>query len=93
MTGLPFVFAVWAVRENACEQEQMVARDFLAAKQEGLGMLEEIAAQYAARLELPQDDLLSYLWNNVNYDLDEENIAGIKSHGAAVAETDLHTAR
>ena len=80
MTGLPFVFAVWAVRENACEQEQMVARDFLAAKQEGLGMLEEIAAQYAARLELPQDDLLSYLWNNVNYDLDEENIAGMQCY-------------
>lgn len=89
MTGLPFVFAVWAVRENACEQEQMVARDFLAAKQEGLGMLEEIAAQYAARLELPQDDLLSYLWNNVNYDLDKENIAGMQCYFGLAKELEL----
>ncbi|MEO6724796.1 MAG: menaquinone biosynthesis protein [Blastocatellia bacterium] len=80
MTGLPFVFAVWAVRESVCEQEQMVARDFLAAKQEGLGMLEEIAAQYAVELELRQDDLLGYLQNNVNYDLDKENIAGMQCY-------------
>lgn len=80
MTGLPFVFAVWAVRESVCEQEQMVARDFLAAKQEGLGMLEEIAVQYAVELELPQDDLLGYLRNNVNYDLDKENIAGMQCY-------------
>ncbi|MEP7337990.1 MAG: menaquinone biosynthesis protein [Acidobacteriota bacterium] len=80
LTGLPFVFAVWAVREDACEQDVTLARDFLAAKQEGLQTLEVIAAQYAAELELPEDDLLSYLRNNVNYDLDEENIAGMQCY-------------
>ncbi len=80
MTGLPFVFAVWAMREDICEQESEVVRDFLAAKQEGLEMLEEIAAQYAVELELPPDDLLGYLRNNVNYDLDQENIAGMQCY-------------
>jgi len=89
MTGLPFVFAVWAVREEACQQGQAIARDFLAAKQEGLKVLEEIAAQYAAELELPQDDLLGYLRENVNYDLDEENIAGMRRYFELAEELGL----
>lgn len=89
MTGLPFVFAVWAMRESLCEKEGMIARDFLAAKQEGLGMLKEIAAQYAVELKLPQDDLLSYLQSNVNYDLDQENIAGINRYFELAEQLEL----
>jgi chorismate dehydratase len=89
MTGLPFVFAVWAVREEACRQGQTIARDFLAAKQEGISALEEIAGQYAAELELPQDDLLGYLRENVNYDLDEENIAGMRRYFELARELGL----
>lgn len=80
MTGLPFVFAVWAVREDACEQSPALVGDFLAAKREGQGRLEEIAAQYTCELGLPQADLLSYLRENVNYDLDAENIAGMRQY-------------
>jgi chorismate dehydratase len=89
LTGLPFVFAVWAVREDVCEQEITLARDFLAAKQEGLRTLEVIAAQYAVELELPEDDLLGYLRNNVNYDLDEENIAGMQCYFQMASELGL----
>lgn len=91
LTGLPFVFAVWAVREDVCEQNLTLARDFLAAKQEGLQMLEVIAAQYAVELELPEDDLLSYLRDNVNYDLDEENIAGMQCYFQLSKELGLIT--
>jgi chorismate dehydratase len=89
MTGLPFVFAVWAVREEACQLGQTITRDFLAAKREGVRALEEIAAQYAAELELPQDDLLDYLRENVNYDLDEENIAGMRCYFELAEELGL----
>lgn len=78
MTGLPFVFAVWAVREEACVDAPGLARDFLAAKREGVDRIEQIAAQYAAELELPQNELLDYLSQNVNYDLDKENLAGMR---------------
>jgi chorismate dehydratase len=89
MTGLPFVFAVWAVREDACEYVPSLVRDFLAAKHEGQGRLEEISTQYTHELGLPQDDLLSYLRNNVNYDLDAENIAGMRLYFDLAHELDL----
>jgi chorismate dehydratase len=78
MTGLPFVFAVWAVREETCAAAPNLARDFIAAKREGIDHVEQIATQYANELELPGDELLDYLRDNVNYDLDEENVAGMK---------------
>ncbi|MFN0084974.1 MAG: menaquinone biosynthetic enzyme MqnA/MqnD family protein [Blastocatellia bacterium] len=80
MTGLPFVFAVWAVREAVWEMSHSVAADFLEAKAEGVGQIERIAAQYAAELGLPEADLLTYLRENVNYDLDGENIAGLRRY-------------
>lgn len=78
MTGLPFVFAVWAIREETCAAWPALARDFLAAKREGIDHIEEIAMQYAAKLGLPAASLLDYLSQNVNFDLDEENIAGMR---------------
>lgn len=78
LTGLPFVFAVWAVREDVLARTSGLVRDFIAAKQEGVARLEQIAAAYADELNLPPDDLLDYLRHNVNYDLDEENRAGMQ---------------
>lgn len=80
LTGWPFVFAVWAARAEAVTDAETLVRDFLAAKQEGLGKLEELAASYATELQFPYDDLLSYLRENVNYDLDEENRAGMRQY-------------
>src|SRR5262249_24375017 len=75
--GLPFVFAVWAVREDACAGAPILAEDFIAAKHEGVNHIEQIATLYSGELELPQSELLEYLSENVNYDLDEENLAGM----------------
>lgn len=80
LTGWPFVFAVWAARTEAVTDAATLVRDFQAAKQEGLGKLEELAASYAAELQFPYDDLLSYLRENVNYDLDGENRAGMRQY-------------
>src|SRR5215813_15193482 len=71
------VFSVWAVREDACAGAPDLAHDFLAAKREGIDHIDQIATQYAASLELPRSELLNYLTQNVNYDLDHENIAGM----------------
>jgi chorismate dehydratase len=81
LTGLPFVFAVWAVRTEALtiEPSQLV-RDFLEAKAEGLRHVPDIAAQFAAELPLPLSDLLDYLHVNVNYDLDETNRTGLQRY-------------
>ena len=80
MTGLPCVFAVWAAREEVCDRGSGPVNDLIAAKREGVGRIERIAAQYAAELELPLSDLLDYLSNNVNYDLDDENLLGMAAY-------------
>lgn len=89
MTGLPFVFAVWAIRADVVDGQETIARDFLNAKLDGLARLDKIAADYSAQLKLPQQDLLSYLQDNVNYDLDTENIAGMLRYFDLAAECGL----
>jgi len=86
MTGLPFVFAVWAAREDVCDRAPGLpglpglVDDLIAAKREGIGHIEQIATQYTSELELPRSELLDYLSQNVNYDLDDENLAGMATY-------------
>ena len=83
MTGLPFVFAVWAAREDACDNApglHNLVDDLIAAKREGVEHIEQIATQYASELELPRSELLGYLTQNVNYDMDDENLLGMGAY-------------
>jgi chorismate dehydratase len=89
MTGLPFVFAVWAVRQDLLELAPDLVTDFIAAKLEGIENIEKIADRYAAELDLPRADLIEYLRENVNYDLDEENLAGLRRYFALAEECGL----
>lgn len=82
-TGLPFVFAFWAIRadsivwpgNNESEEKRI---DFCAAKIEGLSHAEQLADIYSERLGLSSSDLLSYLTENISYDLDEECLRGLR---------------
>jgi chorismate dehydratase len=80
LTGLPFVFAVWAAREEVLESASDLVTHFIAAKLEGIENIERIAARYAVELNLPYSSLVEYLQENVNYDLDEENLAGLQRY-------------
>ncbi len=80
LTNLPFVFAVWAVREDALDDFRRVRLDFELAKREGIERIPTIAAQYAETLRRPLPELLDYLRDNVNFDLDEENVAGLREY-------------
>lgn len=80
LTGLPFVFAVWAVREDALDDYRRIRLDFEMAKREGIDRIPEIVSQYAETLQRPVPELLQYLRENVNYDLDEENTAGLREY-------------
>jgi len=86
MTGLPFVFAVWAAREDVCDKAPglpglpSLVDDLIAAKREGVDHIEQIATQYTSELELPRSELLDYLSQNVNYDLDDENLLGMGAY-------------
>src|SRR5205085_10577613 len=80
-TGLPFVFAFWAIRRDAAQSfgaagERRV--DFRDARSEGVAHAEELAALYSEQLGLPKSDLVSYLTKNIHYDLDDESLRGLK---------------
>lgn len=75
-TGLGFVFAMWMVRAG---QSAHAARaiDFAGARDEGLRHVDEIAEMYATTLNLPRDDLRTYLTENICFSLNEEMRAGL----------------
>lgn len=74
-TGLPFVFAIWAVRDGLDPQE--VAPYFQQAKQRGLQRIGPIAAREAERLKLDPGFARRYLTNIVRYDLGAKELAGL----------------
>jgi chorismate dehydratase len=74
-TGLPFVFAVWAVREDLDPEE--LAPYFQAAKQLGLQRIGPIAAREAPGLDLDPGFCRRYLTNIVRYDLGQRELAGL----------------
>jgi chorismate dehydratase len=75
-TGLPFVFAFWAIRADS--QSWPGGVNFAEAKREGRAHTEEIACHYSRELGLPREDLISYLTENISYDLDEESLGGLR---------------
>lgn len=76
MTDKPCVLALWVGRGDAITAE--VVADFQASKVYGLGHISEIAAEAATTLGLPACALERYLRKNIQYQLDEENLAGLQ---------------
>jgi len=75
MTGKPAVLAIWAGRRDAITPE--VLADFAASKQYGLERVREISEAASIKLDLPPRALERYLTENIHFDLDEENLAGL----------------
>lgn len=93
-TGLPFVFALWAVNNHWSDKEidknyLDLTKLFVEAKREGLNNLENIAKEYSHSLNISPVSLLDYLTSNVNYDLDKENLAGLTLFYKLAAEQGL----
>lgn len=77
-TGLPFVFAFWAIRQDSTECPGGV--DFVEAKREGVAHTDQIAQEYSESLGLPKSDLVKYLTENISYDLDGESLRGLRRY-------------
>jgi chorismate dehydratase len=75
-TGLPFVFAVWAVRSGFSETE---AATEIAHKAYAAGFLatEEIAERYADKLGGSIDFWADYLDQTIHYRLDPQDLEGL----------------
>ncbi|MGB9463635.1 MAG: menaquinone biosynthesis protein [Candidatus Acidiferrum sp.] len=75
-TSLPAVMAVWAARPDVVTPE--VLSDFAASRDFGLTQIAAIGLQAARELELPQQVLESYLRQNIDFSLGEENRRGLE---------------
>lgn len=86
-TGLPFVFALWVGREEA--KPAHFRADFEASRDFGLAHVDDIAAEYAPKLNMPPEAVKSYLTTNVDYSLDEENRKGLRYFYKLARETGI----
>lgn len=71
MTGLPFVFAVWAADETHFDFDSLPGSGFEEALAYGTGHLAESVAWFGTAC-LETDDAVNYLKNNIKYHLDEK---------------------
>ncbi len=76
MTGLPFVFAVWAGRPGAIDLEdtQAIITSKILGQDNIDSVCREAGAEYKADFELVK----SYLTENIQFDLGDEEIAGMR---------------
>jgi len=87
MTGKPCVLALWAGRREAITPE--VAADFEFSRSYGLARLREISEGASIKLDLPVRALERYLTDHINFDLDEENLAGLNLYFEKAAAAGL----
>jgi chorismate dehydratase len=80
-TGKPFVFAFWAVRSAALDQAPAMdlATIFRDSRDHGLepASLDHIAREWAPKIGLDENEVRSYLTENIYYRLDAECLEGL----------------
>jgi chorismate dehydratase len=81
-TGKPFVFAFWAVRAAAVKGSSALdlAQIFQTSRDHGLQEenVARIAQTWAPRLAMPENDVRSYLTENIYYYLDPDCLEGMQ---------------
>jgi chorismate dehydratase len=80
-TGKPFVFAFWAVRDDAARNSPLdLPAIFQTSRDHGLTShnLRCITKEWATKLNLPAEDLYSYLTANIFYYLDQPSLDGLR---------------
>jgi chorismate dehydratase len=87
MTGRPCVLAIWVARRGAVTPE--ILADFQASLAYGLTHIGEIAEGAALKLDLPPRALERYLTENIDFSLDEENLAGLNLYYEECARANL----
>jgi chorismate dehydratase len=90
-TGLPFVYAVWAARKAAMEENKPplpLSAIFRRSRDRGLEPenLSAIAREWAPRLALEEAEIVRYLRQNIHYTLDAECRAGMARYFELAAE-------
>ncbi|HXU45258.1 MAG TPA: MqnA/MqnD/SBP family protein, partial [Thermoanaerobaculia bacterium] len=78
LTGLPFVFAVWAVRPEV--EFPDLSFYFKSSLRYGLSSLDILVREAAADLGLDTSEVRSYLTENLSFFLRQDEIAGLEEY-------------
>jgi chorismate dehydratase len=76
MTGLPFVFAFWAVRPEAATEG--LAKAFQESKAYAMEHLQEIVREESQRTGLSPALVHTYLTENIDFNLEGRNVEGLQ---------------
>jgi chorismate dehydratase len=76
LTGLPFVFAFWAVRDGF--KDAGVVETLKAARDFGVSNIPAIAQKYSELLQMKKEFLQSYLERNVHYYMDQSCLESLQ---------------
>ena len=87
MTGLPFVFAFWAVRAEAATPD--LIQPFQESAAYSFAHLDEITRSETARTGLPESLVRSYLTENIDFTFGEQNCEGLRRFFALAHEYGL----
>lgn len=74
-TDLPFVFAMWIARPGV--ETTTIANALSAARDEGCRHLKEISQREALAMQLPEKLVLDYLTKNLDFRLDQRQLASL----------------
>jgi len=80
-TGKPFVFAFWAIRRAALANAPAdLASTFLNSRDHGMQAknIDRIAQDWAGRVGLSEDEVRTYLTENIHYQLDPGCLEGLQ---------------
>jgi len=92
LTGLPFVFALWMMRDDVIckmpEESVRVRADLLDAKRIAVSTVEELASECTEYDWLGREALLDY-WKTISYDLTPWHLEGVTSFFRSAREIGL----
>lgn len=87
LTSLPFVFAFWVTKRNT--KLNGFDKILQETKEKGIKAIDEIAAIESKRLNFTKEECASYLSKSILYDLQEEEINGLKRFYDYALDMDL----
>jgi chorismate dehydratase len=91
LTGLPFVFALWAIRPGVVLPDGV--RPFLESRRIGMTQVPAIAAQAGESLKIPPESIESYLKTNIHFYLGSEERHGLELFFRHAQQLDLAPGR
>jgi chorismate dehydratase len=97
LTGLPWISAVWGMREEAirstAQRDELVRnsliQDLIGSRDAGLAHVDDLADEWAMHIALPRATIHTYLSRNIHYILDDECLEGLRRFYELAAACDV----